>query len=421
MANTTTKRFLDQDGLAKVWAKIKENFVRKGELDTSVFIIVSELPTESIDKNKVYLVPSKEQGEDNKYIEYIYVDGAWEKMGEFVSEVKLTTEATKVTDNIPVAGGPLADLCNKAGITSINKDTNLQELLVSLFAKEIFPTPTFEEGTVQSIIAQPSFSVSNSASLVEVGTELSASACIAPTAVVNTTNRKYKGFDYGTSMNGQEILPMQIIEQKAELGTPGTIYGLVRTINGTAEAPVSGAEASLESKKFNVVEGDNSVKVEVTGPTREATFAEIRSLFIVSNFHKVSEDHKTEVKEAVTLTSNTPYNSKTIQFTGVYPLFATTASIGTLSKQPLQTSKEYIVQMVAESDADKQKFAIPASKTVAKIEMLNTLSGKYETYDLGKFTTKAEQQTVGDKAVSYTTYTRNDGKNGSATFKITLK
>lgn len=91
----TTKRFLDQEGLAKVWAKIKENFVRKGELDTSVFIVVNELPTESIDSNKVYLVPSKVQGANNKYAEYIYVGGAWEKVGEFAAEVDLSGYALK--------------------------------------------------------------------------------------------------------------------------------------------------------------------------------------------------------------------------------------------------------------------------------------------------------------------------------------
>ncbi len=80
-----------------------------------------------------------------------------------------TTETVKTTDEILVAGGPLADLLNKAGINSISSDTSMQDLFISLFTKELWPTNlVFKEGTVSAAIAAPSFTLS-STNLVEVG------------------------------------------------------------------------------------------------------------------------------------------------------------------------------------------------------------------------------------------------------------
>lgn len=80
-----------------------------------------------------------------------------------------TAETVKTTDEILVAGGPLADLLNKAGINSISSDTSMQDLFISLFTKELWPTNlAFKEGTVSAAITAPSFTLS-STNLVEVG------------------------------------------------------------------------------------------------------------------------------------------------------------------------------------------------------------------------------------------------------------
>lgn len=423
---TNNNKFLDSAGLKQVWDKIVATFVKKGELDTTLFEVVTELPTTG-ERNKVYLVATKDSDSTNKYAEYIYINEAWEKIGEFQSKVELTTSETKVSEEIPVAGGPLADLCNKAGITSISADTNLQSLLVSLFAKELWPSPVFTEGTVSSSIAQPNFSLSASG-LVEVGTSVTASACaITAGSTVNATSRKYSGLTYGyskTDSNTQESASTEIVVNPAAPKTTG-LYGMVRTINGTSESPVSNATYSsvnIASKAFDVIEGTNTVKVEVTGAKHSVEYRAMPVYYACSNFKKTSEDHVTEAKDAKTITAaSQPTNSKTITLTGVYPFYASTAQIGTLTKQTLQTSKEYNVVLVAETDSSKHQFAIPASKSISSIQMLNTLSGKYESYDISKFTTATQAMTVGGKSVNYTVYTRNDGKNGSATFKITLK
>lgn len=61
-------------------------------LDTTVFKVVSVLPDSPAqgDENKIHLVPAESTGTNNIYTEYIWVNNAWEVLGEYQSEVDLT-------------------------------------------------------------------------------------------------------------------------------------------------------------------------------------------------------------------------------------------------------------------------------------------------------------------------------------------
>lgn len=59
-------------------------------IKTGIFSIVTELPTNDIDKDKIYLVPSKVTNDENKFSEYIYTDNGWEKLGTITAEVDLS-------------------------------------------------------------------------------------------------------------------------------------------------------------------------------------------------------------------------------------------------------------------------------------------------------------------------------------------
>ena len=61
-----------------------------GNIDTKLFLIVRELPTTDIQSNKIYLVPNQDGQGNNVYIEYLYVESVWEKVGEFKPEVSLS-------------------------------------------------------------------------------------------------------------------------------------------------------------------------------------------------------------------------------------------------------------------------------------------------------------------------------------------
>lgn len=70
-------------------------------IKTGIFSIVTELPTNDIDKDKVYLVPSTETDNENRFSEYIYTDNGWEKLGTFTAEIDLSNYVQKtdvVTD-----------------------------------------------------------------------------------------------------------------------------------------------------------------------------------------------------------------------------------------------------------------------------------------------------------------------------------
>lgn len=69
-------------------------------LDLSLYVVVSELPTENIKNNKIYLVPNANStAEKNVFDEYIYNDSnetpSWEMLGQFKAEMDLSGYLTK--------------------------------------------------------------------------------------------------------------------------------------------------------------------------------------------------------------------------------------------------------------------------------------------------------------------------------------
>ena len=126
-------------------------------------------------------------------------------------------------------------------------------------------------------------------------------------------------------------------------------------------------------------------------------------------------------------TSVTKYagGSKTATATinGVYPLFATTANIATLTKQALTNGTQLTFKAPSEGDgsAGRHAFKIPAKYTLTKVEKLNTLSNQYEDVGVSYFgTVTTANETVQGKAVSYKTYKANGILGGEATYRITF-
>lgn len=60
-------------------------------IDTDLFVVVSELPTEDIKEGKIYCIrDTSSTAQDNNYIEYAYINNKWEKIGEFKAEPDLS-------------------------------------------------------------------------------------------------------------------------------------------------------------------------------------------------------------------------------------------------------------------------------------------------------------------------------------------
>lgn len=367
---------------------------------------------------------------DKVKVDKIVTDGDGNKYltdnGNYQELIEDTTETIKTTDAIPVAGGPLADLLNKAGINSISPDTSMQDLFVSLFTKELWPTNlVFKEGTVSAAIAAPSFTLS-STNLVEVGATVTIGKTTLSAATMSTTARTYSGFTYGYSSandNTKDSSNTTITVNASNAALNSVNYTMKRTTNGSVEnatANTNPAQVTLDSKTFKAIEGTNTVKVDITGPTANATFASMPVYYACSNLGKTSEEHKSVAKDTITKTSSTPSNSKTLNVTGVYPYYTNKDNITTFAKLGLTTNKTLDVTFVAETASNKHAFKIPAKFNVTKITLLNTLSGKYEDYSVSRFSVTTETINVQGTDVQYKVYTRNDGTNGSSSFKITF-
>lgn len=367
---------------------------------------------------------------DKVKVDKIVTDGDGNKYltdnGNYQELIEDTTETIKTTDAIPVAGGPLADLLNKAGINSISPDTSMQDLFVSLFTKELWPTNlVFKEGTVSAAIAAPSFTLSNTG-LVEVGATVTIGKTTLSAATMSTTARTYSGFTYGYSSandNTKDSSNTTITVNASNAALNSVNYTMKRTTNGSVEnaaVNTNPAQVTLDSKTFKAIEGTNTVKVDITGPTANATFASMPVYYACSNLGKTSEEHKSVAKDTITKTSSTPSNSKTLNVTGVYPYYTNKDNITAFSKLALTTNKTLDVTFVAETASNKHAFKIPAKFNVTKITLLNTLSGKYEDYSVSRFSVTTETINVQGTDVQYKVYTRNDGTNGSSSFKITF-
>lgn len=367
---------------------------------------------------------------DKVKVDKIVTDGDGNKYltdnGNYQELIEDTTETIKTTDAIPVAGGPLADLLNKAGINSISPDTSMQDLFVSLFTKELWPTNlVFKEGTVSAAIAAPSFTLSNTG-LVEVGATVTIGKTTLSAATMSTTARTYSGFTYGYSSsndNTKDSSNTTITVNASNVALNSVNYTMQRTTNGSVEnatANTNHAQVTLDSKTFKAIEGTNTVKVDITGPTANATFASMPVYYACSNLGKTNEEHKTEPKDTTTKTSTIPSNSKTLNVTGVYPYYTNKDNITAFAKLPLTTNKTLDVTFVAETASNKHIFKLPSKFNVTKITLLNTLSGQYENYDVSRFSVTTETIDVQGTGTQYKVYTRNDGTNGSSSFKITF-
>lgn len=71
-----------------------------GNVDVDIFMIVNELPTENIKNNKIYCIKdTTSTDENNTYIEYAYINNAWEKVGQFKADPDLSQYARLDKEN----------------------------------------------------------------------------------------------------------------------------------------------------------------------------------------------------------------------------------------------------------------------------------------------------------------------------------
>lgn len=93
MANGSVKTLNAANGICGLDANGRIPLAQLGNLDTSLFKLVTSLPS-SGESNKIYIVKDGSDAND-VYQEYYYTNGAWEKIGTHTVKVDLTPYAKK--------------------------------------------------------------------------------------------------------------------------------------------------------------------------------------------------------------------------------------------------------------------------------------------------------------------------------------
>lgn len=101
------------------WRKV----VDPNTIDTTLYQIVSALPTTGINKNKIYLLLSKTTDNQNVYAEYLYTGDTanydaskWEKLGEAAVKIIVDTALSDTSVN------PVQNKVVKSGIDTVQKN-----------------------------------------------------------------------------------------------------------------------------------------------------------------------------------------------------------------------------------------------------------------------------------------------------------
>ena len=109
LGDGSTIKLGQSNGIAKLDQNGNVPLENLGNLDTQIALVVNQLPTTDIKTNKIYLVRKNETGENNAYIEYVYINGSWEKLGEYTPSVDLsncvkTDENSTINADVTVNG-----------------------------------------------------------------------------------------------------------------------------------------------------------------------------------------------------------------------------------------------------------------------------------------------------------------------------
>lgn len=242
-------------------------------------------------------------------------------------EVKeITTNKTKTTAFIPVAGGPLAEDAKKVYPDGIPAGSDLQDVLMKLFCKEEWGKTNAPVYTFTASVGQPNINgtgITNGTSYV-VGTKVSVGAMIND-SISRTQKVEVNGMSYGYSGDTTASTATTYTQTK----TP-TLTGqetLSCTFNGFTEVDENVDGSAGATKEFYVGIGNNSYTVNETGKTVSAAEFDSATIYAKSNLGNVSENGVTVSNEGFKASavyrngSITPTSTKTITVKGYYPVY----------------------------------------------------------------------------------------------------
>lgn len=334
-------------------------------------------------KSNINVIEKNGNKDDGVKKIYNIVDKNEELIGSSIVIEECETNETYISKDIPVVGGPLAEIFS--GVTNtIKAGSNIQDLLFNLFCKEKFPlNPTFHKGSISATINKPYFNVyknndSNtiipSNVIVEAGTLIDVSSVFCEKSNFNVSNSTWSGFDYGYSIENDNNVDKQGNPPSLSYTEPlqKGFYKLTRSFVGfdnRLSDQISNMNGDNKLVKLNLInnisvaDGDNSIIVNVSGATFSTKFtSDVLKYYACSNLGNttLTIDDNIVTKfisgETHTETSNQPTNTETFNIHGGRYSF-----VGLLSSTTFNISNDSIRHLTPYAFSSKETTTIKGS------------------------------------------------------------
>ena len=372
------------------------------------------------------------------------------------SKIIGTTRADQLrtTQNITIAGGPLANELKEVFPDGIPSGTSLQDLLLALACQEQWPNPeaSASYGTLTTTMYAPVVTTPEwHNTVVEVGQSLSIGKVSAKNATSNIPALTFDNFAYGYE-NSEGSYEAETQENNppavnATVSTASVTYSLGKTYTGfgkTSADNITDSAADATALSFNeeslpVELGSNSVvyTLSVDKAIHSAAVQAPEVYFAKSNLGNTN-DKSGSVVQVVDMTTIYNYttgkpaakSTSTFKVTGVYPVYnninGNYLTEAAENKMPLVSSSIFEVEYPAEG-AYRVAFAYPADRVMQSVEVYNPMTAAgpnkgWEPYGGGSSETEESvSRTINGKDVKYKTWLRVDeNANDSIKYRFTL-
>ena len=392
-------KYLDQGGLEYFWGKINDKLagkLEKGQIsftlnqDTKNLVLSDGTKEQSIPLSDLYDgVIDSVQLVDNK-LQITTTSGGTFEVDLTSLNVNDTTSTVTVSNQIQVTGTPLADIFNQCGVDKIDPGKNLQDLLVELLCKEVWPEAISITNPSASI-AFKDVTSTNAGKTYEVGETVEATASLAASPIsVSKVDAKVDNLAYGYKLTSDGAL---------EKDTLYTVPTVVNFAEGTVDISYNGGVDTSSA-------GDNKSFAVIQTP-QNYTFSYSNdgiTLYPASNLGNTKEDNKQTIA-SVNESPAIGTKSTTIRYNVKYKYYIGTATTDPTNKTTLQnlikltglsTNNEFLAnsgtttivneKTIVKTDGNSLYIAIPASYTISSIksslgaDVSGTLSATDITY-----------------------------------------
>ena len=232
---------------------------------------------------------------------------------------------TKLSQDIQVVGGPLAD--DLAGIFDggiIPAGTSVETILMKMICKEIFPTASTSQGSISASMSLTTLAFDPTDATVEVGTIVKTNALTANNSSYSTTPAKITGLTNGYSLteSGDKVTGNMefAVESVSEATNTHKITFTYTGFTETAPEAVSAASTvTMPAQTLIVREGECKVSVSASGSKFTATSPSVsQTYYNISNVNTRQAETKTISTKSLSSTASKTTSDKV---TGVYKYF----------------------------------------------------------------------------------------------------